>query len=1017
MSRALPTIRAGMLYHAQSLDQPIAVGSAAWRQWLAAAESRSFRFEHPRGSFTARREQINDGVYWYAYRKIAGKLRKTYLGKAENLTLDRLEVAATTLDPSSLRSNPRDLSSKQAPANFDRSALMATKLIPPPVRAHRVTRARLLNQLDTALQRPLTLVLALAGAGKTTLVSEWVQSLAQPVAWVSLDAHDNDPPRFWSYVATALGAVAPEIEPTALRPLHTAPDTIVAALAQALAATKANIVLILDDYHTIAEPSIHTTIALLLTHMIPRLHIVLASRTDPPLPLPRLRARGQLLEIGAAALRFTPDEAATFLDEMMAAPLSEDDVQFLTERTEGWITGLHLAALALGPQGDHVAVPTFSGNHRYVLDYLADEVLLQQPAWVQTFLLRTAIVDRLSAPLCAALLHDEAQQSFAQPEVRPKTAAAMLDWIERANLFLAPIDTERRWYRYHALFTDFLRARLHAIAPETVPELHRRASMWYEQHGFTAQAIDHAIAAAAWERAVALIVDVAQPLIIRGEVAMLLGWLDMLPAVALQGNVRLNLLYAWALVVVNQVNDLDARLYALETMIGPDAEAALFGEVAAIRSVQAAIRGDFGQAIAWAQPALEQLPPTNIYRSTLGLIVGATHEWQGDIAAAARCYIDAGRDSRRVGNTIVDVGASCSLATLYIIQGEFRAAAAEYHAAIRRATDAAGQPLPAAGIAFIELGELHYLWNDLPAAQAAVEQGLALIEAWADPDLLALGYTMLARIRLAQGGVAEANGLLDTAAQLRAKVQASLNGTSLQAEQVRWWLHTGESVAAGQWAQQFEREVDHAIQPLRAPEYLALVRVYLAQAKLRAAQQWLDRLLPWAETGGRRYLVVDLLVLQALVAAAGGNTRRALAALQRALALAGAERPIRIFVDAGPPIVPLLHKLRALQRRRQESGTIPLDYLNALLAVFPPAMVEVEAVQSPVAVGMIEPLSVREQEVLHLMAAGLGNRAIADKLVIAPSTVKRHLLNIYRKLDAHSRVEALHRARALQLVI
>lgn len=1003
MTPTLPTIRAGLLHLHASPDQPIVVGSAAWWRWLA-ADARSFRFEHRLGSFTARREQINGNVYWYAYRKVAGKLRKTYLGKTEHLTLDHMERAAATLQPS----NRND--GRVAPPVAADHTMLTTKLHPPPARARRVQRQRLTDRLQAALQHPLTLVVAAAGSGKTTLVGEWAQTVTQPVAWVALDAGDNDPRRFWSYVLAALHAVVPAIAIDL--PPHTSADAIVGSLAHQLTAANVEIVLVLDDYHAIAEPAIHAPIAGLLTHVLPNLHLVIISRTEPPLPLPRLRARGHLLELGPAELRFTPAEAATFLNEIMAAQVSDANVQLLTARTEGWITGLHLAALALKNQNGQV-LPMWSGSHRYVLDYLADEVLLHQPAWVQTFLLRTSIVDRLSASLCDALLHDWTPTDRDPP--CPPTIDAMLQWIERANLFLVPLDAERRWYRYHALFAEFLRARLQAIAPDLVPELHRRASAWHATHGLSGAAIDHAIAGGDWDRVIHLITAIAQPLILRGEVTTLLRWLDKLPTAAAHGNVRLNLLHAWALVIANQINDLDARLRDLQALLGAEAETALLGEVMALHSAQAAMRGDWREALAWALPALDQLPPTNMYRSVLGLIIGGAHEAQGNLPAAIQRYSEAAAAARAAGNPLVDAAASSSLAAMYTTQGRLRAAAAEYRAVLRRATDATGALLPTAGMAAIGLGDLQYQWNDLAAARASVEQGLALIERWSDPDLLTLAYTILARIRLAQGAAAEADDLLTAAAQLHARAQISWLGTFLQAERVHQWLHVGDLAPATRWAQQFEREVDPKLDALRGPEYLAVVRVHIAQAKPHAAQQWIDRLLPRAEADGNWSMVWELLVIQTLVAAGEGNMRRALQSLQRALTLAADERPIRVFVDAGPSIVPLLHKMRSTQRRRATT-TIPPEYLDAVVTASR-FTVDDETDSTPPrpVAGLIEPLSAREHEVLRLLAAGLGNRAIADRLVIAPATVKRHLLNIYRKLDVGSRVQALHRARALHL--
>lgn len=1013
MPRTLPTIRFGLLH--TDTTPPLAVSGAAWRRWLDDANTASFRFEEPPRSFTARRETIRGREYWYGYRKIDGKLRKVYLGKAGDLTLERLQNAAGTLERGATRAGSYQHTSSHAGA--EQSQLLTTKLITPPLRSGHVSRRQLTDRLDAALQHALTLVVAPPGSGKSTLVSEWVHALTTPSTWLTLDVDDNDPQRFWSYLLSALEPHLPSIH-DGLATAHRASPAIGAELARKLVAAPAEIVLVLDDYHTINEPVLQAALAQLLTYVPRHVHLVLISRSEPQLPISRLRVRDLLLELGAPDLRFGVDEAATFFAQNMAVPLSETDVRLLVERTEGWIAGLHLAALALGKHHDRTAaLSAFGGRHRYVLDYLADEVLQQQPAWVQTFLLHTAILDRLSAPLCTALLHDWIMPS-GTAEDRPTTIQAMLEWIERANLFLVPLDSERRWYRYHTLFADFLRTRLHELAPSIVPDLHRRASDWYARHGLAAAAIDHALAGADWEQATVLISTVAQPMLLRGETATLLRWLDVLPSVVVQRNVRLSLLFGWALVIANQIDDLDARLQALETNFGPGTEAALLGEVMALRSAEAAIRGDFTRAIALAQPALECLPVTNLYRSTLGLIVGGAAEFDGDFAGAAQQYAESAQVGRSAGNLVVDATASCSLAGLYVSQGRLRAALEAYQGVLQRSSDASGTPLPVAGMALLGLSDLHYQWNELAAAEASLEQGRALAETWADPELLTLYQVMQIHLELARGDTSAALAILETLDATPLQAQWSWMDAALRMARVRFWLASGDIAAAAQWAQRWERELGNAVLSLRDAEYAALVQVYLAQGSLQSAQNWLDRLLPIAEHHGRWSTVIELLALQALVADAAGNTRSALAALRRSISIAAAEHPIRVFVDRGPTLVPLLLKLRTMQRRGVQQSAIALAYIDAIVVACQP-QAAADAPTTPLAATvspLIEPLSARECDVLRLLAEGLENRAIADKLVIAPSTVKRHLLNMYRKLDVHSRVAALARARTLDLL-
>src|SRR5215203_37628 len=554
MVRRIPHVADGVIHAQGPPGAPeIAVDSPAWAEWLEDRATRSFSFEGPGGTFTARKERRSgsDEEYWSAYRKRGGKLRKVYLGKAEKLTLARLEKAATELTghgEKATASLPADATagdggpSRRAAATEGPAVtagdqvrerqrrgtsgdpLLLTKLTVPSVRRSLVPRMRLSERLDTGLERKLTLLSAPAGFGKTTLLSSWIRVLSgdgRPVSWLSVDSGDNDPARFWRYLVTATDQLQPGSGTTALALLGSPQpppiEAVLTTVLNELGTMPAEAVLVLDDYHLIESQTIHEALTFLIDHLPPRMHLVIATRMDPPLPLPRLRARGEMTELRAADLRFTPEEAATFLNQVMGLELSAEDTAELEERTEGWIAGLQMAALAMRGQTDISGfIAAFAGSNRYVLDYLAEEVLARQPEGLQTFLLETSVLDRMSAPLCNAVTERADGQTA-------------LERLEHANLFVIPLDDERHWYRYHHLFVDVLRQRLRQEHPDLVSVLHRRACGWFERRGLVGEAINHALAAQDWERAVRLIESEGITVVLGRQVQTMLGWIDRVP--------------------------------------------------------------------------------------------------------------------------------------------------------------------------------------------------------------------------------------------------------------------------------------------------------------------------------------------------------------------------------------------------------------------------------------------------------------------------------------------------------
>src|SRR6266566_3585116 len=610
-SAMAPTVQGETLvYRQDGQEQVLTVGTAAWFAWLETASTFSFVSEE--GLFTARRERASTqrgGWYWKAYRKQHGKLSSRYLGKSETVTLARLQAVAQDLAAGFVSAEEADLPPASLRTQRDPlHSLLATKLHVPRLRAQFIRRSHLVERLQQGMERALTLVSAPAGFGKTTLVAQWLAESSTPVAWLSLEPEDNDPVRFLSYLIAALQRLDPHVGTAVLPLLHAprpAPPERVMALVinELIAGAARDFALVLDDYHVISAEAIHRALIFLLGHLPSHMHLIIATRADPSLLLAGLRARGQLAEVRAADLRFATDEVSDFLREVMELDLEAWAIAALERRTEGWVVGLQLAALSL-QGGIDVAtfLAAFTGSHRFVLDYLSEEVLSRQPAAVQTFLLHTSILERLSGTLCDAVTGLEGSQ-------------AMLEALDRANLFVVPLDEERGWYRYHHLFAEVLKSRLQQAESTLVAELHRRASAWYEQHEMFAEAIQHALAAPDLERAARLIEDHGISFALQGQTHTMLGWLNALPEAVIRRHARLGLYSAVMLLFTNQVEAAETRLHDLEqglqVTVPNDQERVIRGQIAIIRANLLRSYGDLALALAFARQALELLPETD----------------------------------------------------------------------------------------------------------------------------------------------------------------------------------------------------------------------------------------------------------------------------------------------------------------------------------------------------------------------------------------------------------------------
>ena len=883
--------------------------------------------------------------------------------------------------------------------------LLQTKLYIPPIRPELVSRPRLVECLKAGFDRKLTLISAPAGFGKTTLLSEWIAGSGPRtcVAWLSLDEGDNDPVRFLTYFVAALQTVEAGIGDTVLAVLQSPQpppiEPVLTALINEIAGRSDDLILVLDDYHLIDAQPIHDVLAFLLDHLPPQMHLVIATRADPPLPVSRLRGRRQLTELRTADLRFTPDEAAAFLNQVMGLGLSAKDVAVLETRTEGWIVGLQMAALAMQGRGtERIAhfVAAFAGGHRYILDYLTDEVLVQQPESVRTFLLQTAILDRLTGSLCDAVTGRASGQE-------------MLERLDAANLFIIPLDDERRWYRYHHLFADLLRKRLSQTQPDLLPALHRRASEWYEQQGLIPAAASHALAAEDVERAARLVEGKALAMVFLGELTTLVGLLDALPDEVVSSRPWLCIAHAWALVFAGLLDAVELRLKGAETTLGTfgDARRAegrhIAGHIAAIRAYVAALRGDMSCAAELTREALEQLPEEDLaMRGFSAGLLGTVLRWSGDLAAAAQALAGAIAITQAASDSYTAVEVLYDLAAVQLAQGQLHKTVATCRDALLLADEYAkrgGLQLPIAASGYYLMSQVLGEWNDLEGALRHARGGVELCEQWGWPEGLAFGYRRLARTLQAVGDADGAHEAIRKARQAASGLSPWF-GAHMAAHQARLWLAQGNLTPASRWAQGSGLSADDELNYQYMGEYSVLARVLIAQGRLDEASRLLARLLEMTQAAGAMSYVIETLVLQALALQAQGKDDQALTTLERALSFAEPEGYVRTFIDEGAPMAALL--------RTAASRGIALDYVSKLLAAF-------GEVAFP-SVPLIEALSERELEVLRLLAAGLSNREIGAELFLAVGTVKKYTSNIYGKLDVHKRTQAVARAKELGLV-
>ncbi len=897
--------------------------------------------------------------------------------------------------------------------------LLRTKLYIPQPRPGLVARPRLVRKLSDGFARKLTLVSAPPGFGKSTALSEWAAATDHPVAWLSLDAGDNDFARFWAYAVSALATVLPPLgngsgNGTASPPEPAHHQAALIHLINTIAESATDrFSLVLDDFHLITEPSISDALLFLVEALPPQMHMLLAGRADPPWPLARLRARGELSEIRADDLRFTAAEAAAFLNDVMGLALSPEEIDALEERTEGWIAGLQMAALSMRGRDDVSGfIQSLSGSHRFIMDYLVEEVLERQPPAVRTFLLETSILDRLSAPLCDSVTGGTQSQ-------------AMLADLEQRNLFLMPQDDTRRWYRYHHLFGDLLQSRLLALEAGRIAELHRRASDWYERNDLLAEAMHHAQAAGDTQIQVRLIAQNVLTMAYYGELTTLVEWLDALPADLGRNEPWFCVSRAWVMVFAGHVDTVETHVQAAERTleqadlsIAAGERAQITGHIAAIRAYVIALRGDFERGDAFIEQALALLPATDPARGWTTLLLAISLRTKGDFAAAEEMFTAAANLARSTGvmPLLVDVLWEHSQSLLW--QGRLHASLRMCEEVLKLTTAhfaRSGHQLPPTGYTYSGIAAVQLAWNDLDTALENAEEAVRLSKRWGMADALVRTHQLLAEVLNARGDPAAAQEELHAARQTAEGISA-IYVEGVVATTARLQLLRGQTAAAAQWVADKGLHAGDLFGLTEQGAYLILARLRLAQAThqgsavLEEALVALERVIALAAEAGTLGALLEALVLKALALRQRGDETGALAALRRALALGEAEGFARVFVREGAPMAALLERVR-------QDGAAGA-YVDRLLAAIPPGAPPEQSTPRAASgfPSLAEPLTDRELDVLRLLRSELSSTEIADTLVVAPSTVRTHVKSIYGKLDVHDRRAAVDRAVELGLV-
>jgi len=901
---------------------------------------------------------------------------------------------------------------------------LQTKLYTPPIRPELVSRPRLIERLNAGLDRKLILISAPAGFGKTTLVSEWVRDCDRPIAWLSLDEGDNDFAQFVTHFIAALQRVKPGLGETVLAvfqsPQLPPVEAVLASLINEIADLPEQLTLVLDDYHVIQSPT-NQALGFMLECLPLQLHLVILTRRDPHLPLALLRARGQMTEIRYDDLQFTREEAVLFLNKAMGLALTPKEIALLERRTEGWIAGLQLAALALQrtspPQSRAEFIRAFSGDDRYVIDFLVSEVLAGQPEEVQRFLLQTAVLERMCGPLCDAVRFGFAESPSSPSGTTVNGAQGdgqrLLEYLDQANLFLVPLDNRRGWYRYHHLFGDVLLRRLRRAEPSQIPELHRRASAWYEGEGHIDEAIHHALAAQDLAGAARLVEQSALQLLIHSELTTLIRWLDALPDDLTRSRPWLSVYSAWAHFITGKVEAVNQCLEVAQRL-SHLAEQDLLGHIAVIRARMALADQDLSSAVKLARQALEYVPAGHPVHGHIAVIQGQAAFMQGDLVGASQTLSEAVSIAQDCGHLFMVVDATTRLGYLQTLQGHLRQALGTYQEALQLA-NVDGRKLPVAGNAHIRMALALRQRNELDSAADHLMRGLELCKLFGNPRS---GYLALASLRQAQGDWDGALRAVQDAERQRPGLGAAFDIMGM--EHCRLWLalvqgspsagspqpRSGQAAQAlaeaSRWAQESSLSTDDELAFDRESEHILLARALIALSRPAEATVLLERLLLAAKVGGRTERAIEILVLRALAFQALGDATQALDCLECALSMAEPEGYMRFFLDEGQAMIVLM--------RQAASRDIAPEYARTLLAAF------VKPAREMPSQSLIDPLSERECQVLQLLTTDLSGPEIAEKLMVSVNTVRFHTKNIYGKLGVNNRRQAVARAESLGLL-
>ncbi len=1018
------------LYTQGHLEQRFRPGhETAWLAWLG--EVTSLAFQGISGSLNVYQEaRPRGGQYWYAYHTIKSRTRKRYLGRTARVTLGRLEETAQALS----NENNKNTYSSPPPSflypspETEQGQLLSTKLSAPRLPNSPVQRERLQAELEGALSTPLTLLSASAGWGKTTLLSVWASRHPHQVAWLSLDSLDNELFRFWATVIAALRRCRPGVGTLALAMLHSPQPPPFSALLTALLNDLAKVgepttplLLLLDDYQVIDDPVIQETVTFWVEHLPAHVHLLLSSRVDPDLPLPRLRLRGQLLELRTDELRFRPEEASLFLGRAMGLSLAQAEVAALQRRTEGWVAGLQVAALSLRTQEDPSAwIATFSGSHRYLLDYVQQEILRLQPEPIQRFLWQVAVLTRMNAALCQAVTGELASQD-------------LLETLERGNLFVVPLDEQRQWYRLHDLFREALLVQVQASQPELLPQMHQRAAQWYEAQGELREAIVHALAATNSPYAASLLERAAPSLWLSGEAQTMLTWLAALPDAvlsihahlvlntalhlleSLHMTVRASYIRPLALVeltmarvetLVRRQEEPTARLDAEEALPAlPDTEVAVLQRrLRLLRALIATrahiVRGDAEGLRQLAQEieGLSEQEEVSWKMISLSLAFWLTESLQREGALLITRLLEAKREALEALDQRAAVRVRLWLAFAYLRAGRLRLIEQDCLEGLSL-VEQIGEQTAMTGYLHYLLANTYYAWNRLEEASGSLQQALRVAQSWQQADLLIAGNVTLAQIELARGDLAAADQALRQAEAMEQQEGLALLAFWVEAARVQYWLAAGDLDQASDWAQRVAFS-PQTWNPNHIGAFLMQVRVSLAQQQYPQAIEALEGWSRYLDRPADIETTISFLALQVVALHYGGKQEQVQAVAARLLRLTEPEGNIRVFLDLGEPMKQALLTLLAAQNAQPEQArrapTLSRSFVVKLLP--------------------IEPLTRRELEVLRLLAEGASNQEIANTLVIELPTVKKHVSNLLGKLGAASRTQAIAQARTFSLL-